>query len=185
MTPAMYRRLSSYSPEYQLIDENENYSWTDDNFEIGSHYDDTENRVAVNFSSKVSLTAYSFVKVTIAINFSGRKSDSGTPNQGGRATLSIGSRSDTESGLYATTLSWNGGSDWFVSKSGQIDAVYYVKGTQVDDAYIDEADAFGEYDTHLLYPFQIRSISSYDYPEGVEDIEMYFSGRYRIEGVPK
>ena len=64
MTPAMYRRLSSYSPEYQLIDENENFSITSNGFKIGG--DGGAVLVGLsNLGNNVTISSYVFIKVTV------------------------------------------------------------------------------------------------------------------------
>lgn len=182
MSPAMYRRLSTYSPEYQLIDENENYSGSNNGFKIGNDVGSVLVGL-IDFGNSVSLSSYVFVKSTIKFTFTGYMTDPYAKTPSGYATFSIGSIQN-DAGLFSVTLNWSGNQGWYERKSGTLEGTYFVK-VQSSNTIVDTNDAFGDYNINLLYPFQVRAMTRNSQMLNNISIRLEYEGRYRIEGVPK
>ena len=179
----MYRRLSSYSPEYQLIDENENFSITSNGFKIGG--DGGAVLVGLsNLGNNVTISSYVFIKVTVSIKFTGYMTDPYAKSASGYATFSMGTIKNGP-GIFPVTLNWSGYNDWYNEKTATIEGAYFVKEYSSTTSVVDVDDGFGDYGINLTFPFQIRSITRNSLDVSNIDIRLEYSGRYRIEGVPK
>lgn len=179
MSPALYRRLQSYSPTYASVSEK-----TFSNTSVGSTNvgaGDRKRLYNIIPTNEITVSSWTYMKVSCNLTIQSGPSGSGMPIWTGRLYLGLGTGSSSQD--FAVTLGnirfpandW--GNEQFTTS-----LTYYVKGSSLSSCQIDTADPFGDYSLSCTYPFSL-----YTYTPKVSysrSVYVRLTGTYMVEGIP-